>query len=84
MKRLEGKNMIREGALTFGMLTFNGKKFIINRPLPALGLATISAIFLIKSRAIKKSTYLANQLHLLGKVVKIIHDSATIKSVATK
>jgi len=79
MKRLEGKSMLREGALTLGMLKFNGKHFIVNRPVHALGLVAIGAILLQKNSAIKKSTYLVNQLHMLGKTVKLIHSSTTTK-----
>lgn len=78
MKRLEGKSMLREGALTLGMLKFNGKHFVVNRPVHALGLVAIGAILLHKNSA-KKSTYLVNQLHMLGKTVKLIHSSTTTK-----
>jgi len=76
MKRLEGQNMAREGAIMLGLLKFNGKKYILKRPLHALGIVSIGAFLLHRGRRMTHSTQVLNQFRHLSRVSKIVARSS--------
>lgn len=67
IKRLEGKSMAREGAIMLGLLTFNGKKYVLKRPLHALGLVSIGAVLLHRRKHMKYSALILNQLYKISR-----------------